>query len=96
MRVKVDEVLRGDTFRVAPEWLWEFNEGDKVRAKGFRAPEEGHPHYEKAKKKSRDLLLGREIELQNPVDLTEEGQLLCDVYVEGRNVADYFPEYRHR
>lgn len=95
MKVTVDEVIKGDTFRVSPEWLWEFNEGDLVKAKGYKAPAEGHPLHKRALQKSEKLLLGKTIELKSPVNLTDEGQLLCDVYVDGKNVAEYFPEFRN-
>jgi endonuclease YncB( thermonuclease family) len=96
IKVSVEEVLTGDTFRVSPEWLWDFNEGDTVKAKGYDAPRKGHPLFGKALKKSQQLLLGKEIEIKNPADLTEHGQLVCDVYVAGKNVAEYFSEYRNR
>jgi endonuclease YncB( thermonuclease family) len=95
IKVSVEEVITADTFKVSPEWLWEFNEGDTIKAKGYSAPGRGHPLFGKALKKSQELLLGREIVLKNPADLTDHGQLLCDVYVGGKNVAEYFTEYRN-
>jgi hypothetical protein len=94
MKVVISEVLNGNTFKVSPEWLWDFNEGDTVKALGYRTPQNSQTEFEKAVRKMKKLLLGKTVELANPVNLTEEGQLLCDVLVDGKNVAEFFPEYR--
>lgn len=93
MGFEVVEVIDGDTFRVAQKWTWNNQTGDFVRPIGYDAPEEGEPGYQTAKNKLTKLILGKEVSLKNPIKLTY-GRLLCDVYCNRRNLADYFPEYQ--
>lgn len=93
MSFKVVKIIDGDTFEVSPNWEWGDQKGNTVRAKGYNAPEEGQPGYEEAKEKLRRLILGKEVELKDPIKVTF-GRLLCDVYYQGKNLADYFPEYQ--
>ena len=89
---RVVEVIDGDTFRVYPRWRWNNKEGEVVRPRGYDAPEKGEPGYYEAKAKLEKLILGKNVDLRNPVGVTY-GRLLCDVYINGKNLADYFPEY---
>lgn len=93
MAFRVVEVIDGDTFRVSPPWQWQGRRGDIVRVLGYDAPEEGEPGYWEAKDKLTRLIFGKEVELRDPVRITY-GRLLCEVYVGGRNLADFFPEYQ--
>jgi endonuclease YncB( thermonuclease family) len=93
MEFEVAGVFDGDTLEVSPDWRWGDESGNVVRAKGYDTPEEGQPGYREAKHRLAVLILGKEVELENPVRITY-GRLLCDVYYEGRNLADYFPEYQ--
>jgi hypothetical protein len=90
----ISEVLDANTFKVSPIWMWEYHKGDMVKAHGYISPQTGKPDYQKALIKSKNLLQDKEVELTNPRRLTAQDQLLCDVYVEGKNLADFFPEYR--
>ncbi len=89
----VAEVIDGDTFKVTPDWVWNHNSGDTVRPIGYDAPEEGEPGFDEAKRKLKNLIEGKEVELRNPVKLSF-GRLLCDVFYNGKNLKDYFPEYQ--
>jgi endonuclease YncB( thermonuclease family) len=93
MSYKVTNVIDGDTFDVSPKWKWDDKEGSTVRANGYNTPEESQPGYQAAKDKLTSLILGEQVELKNPVSVTY-GRLLCDVYYKGKNLADYFPEYK--
>ena len=93
MSFKVIKVIDGDTFEVSPKWEWNNQEGNIVRANGYDAPEQGQPGYQAAKDKLTSLILGKEVELKNPIKITY-GRLLCDVYYQGKNLAEYFPEYQ--
>jgi endonuclease YncB( thermonuclease family) len=86
---KVVEVIDGDTFKVSPGWEWQGNTGDTVRVHGYNAPEEGEPGYDSAKSKLKGMLLGKEVELKTPVNFSH-GRLVCQVLLEGKNVADSF------
>jgi len=93
MSFKVAKVIDGDTFEVSPNWKWNEQEGDVVRPEGYNTPEEGKPDYQAAKNKLTKLILGEEVELKKPIKITY-GRLLCDVYYKGKNLAEYFPEYK--
>ena len=93
MAFKVTEVIDGDTFKVSPGWKWNDKEGDTVRANGYDTPEQGQPGYQEAKEKLEKLILGKDVELKNPIKITY-GRLLCDVYIGGKNLASFFPEYQ--
>ena len=93
MITRAVEVIDGDTFRVSPGWRWDERSGDIVRPCGYNAPERGQPGYYEAKEKLERLILGRDVDLRNPIKITY-GRLLCEVYLGGANLATYFPEYQ--
>lgn len=93
MSFRVSEVIDGDTFKVSPNWKWNDKEGNIVRANGYDTPEKGQQGYQTAKEKLEKLILDKDVELKNPVKITYE-RLLCDVYVDGKNLASFFPEYK--
>ena len=93
MSFKVTKVIDGDTFEVSTNWKWDEQEGNVVRPEGYNTLEEGKPGYQEAKEKLTKLILGEEVELKNAIKITY-GRLLCDVYYNGKNLADFFPEYK--
>ncbi|RTK94543.1 thermonuclease family protein [Candidatus Saccharibacteria bacterium] len=90
---KVVEVIDGDTFSV-PEWHWRQKSGTVVRPLGYDTPEKGEPGYEAAKTKLKNLIEGKTVDIRNAVDIDTYGRLLADVFYAGKNLADYFPEYK--
>lgn len=93
MVFEVTEVIDGDTFKVSPNWKWDDKEGDTVRPNGYNTPEQGQPGYQAAKEKLEGLILGKNVELKNAIKITY-GRLLCDGYIDGKNIASFFPEYQ--
>lgn len=91
--VTVISIVDGDTFKISPRWKWGFKYGDRVRPTGYDTPERGEPGYEEATLKLKNLILGQKVTLGRPLTLTY-GRLLCAVYFRGRDLAEYFPEYR--
>ena len=89
---KVLRIIDGDTFVISPNWQWNSETGDRVRPLGYDTPEEGDPGFNNATKKLEELLLHKKVELKNPVDISY-GRLLCDVYLNGVNIATYFSQY---
>ena len=88
-KVTVTEVLHGDTFKVTPRWKSKDNmDGDTITINSFNTPEQGLPGYKEAKQKLTDAVLGKEIELINPIKTTQ-GRLLCDVTMKGKNLTTY-------
>jgi len=90
----VSEVIDGDSFKVEGGWKWNQRSGDTVRAAGYNTPEKGEPGYEEAKEKLKKLILHNKVEIKNPQTIDDWGRLVADVYYEGKNLADYFPEYK--
>ncbi len=93
MSFKVTKVIDGDTFEVSPNWKWNNETGSVVRPNGYNTPETGEQGYQAAKDKLSGLILNKEVELVKAITFTY-GRLLCDVEYNGKNLADYFPEYQ--
>ena len=55
-------------------------------------PEKGDPKFQETSDHLKQLLLNKEVELKKPVMLSY-GRLLCDVYLNDKNLKTYFPEY---
>jgi endonuclease YncB( thermonuclease family) len=92
-KFKVSSVVDGDTFDVASGWEWGKERGSRVRPTGYDAPELGTYEGERAKQKLQNLIGGKEVELGDAKTI-DRGRLVCDVFFNGRNLADYFPEYK--
>ncbi|HEX76035.1 MAG TPA: thermonuclease family protein [Dehalococcoidia bacterium] len=88
----VAAVIDGNTFAVSPPWELEDETGDRVRATGYDAPKSGSEAMA-AEQKLSILIQNRKVELGTPHGV-DRGRLVCDVYFQGMNLADYFPEYR--
>jgi endonuclease YncB( thermonuclease family) len=87
----VTQVIDGDTFAVHPRWSWNGEQGDRVRPAGYDAPEMGGLAGAAAKHRLKNLLEGKSVELTNPRALSY-GRLVCDVFLNGQNLAAYFPK----
>jgi endonuclease YncB( thermonuclease family) len=93
MKTTVTEVIDGDTFDVNPGWKWNDSEGNRVRPTGYDAPEINSQEGIKAKQKLEKLIKGKEVELKNAKTI-DRSRLVCDVHYQGKNLADYSPEYK--
>ena len=91
----VSEVVDGDTFKVKNGWEWNEKKGDTVRPTGYDTPEKGETGYEQAKQKLKDLILGKTVDIKSAKIVGQWGRLVADVYYNGKNLADYFPEYKN-
>lgn len=90
----VSEVIDGDTFKVSGGWQWNEKRGDTVRPTGYDTPEERAVGYEGAKNKLENLILYEKVEIKNAQTIDVWGRLIADVFYQGRNLADYFPNYK--
>jgi len=91
MAFKIIEVIDGGTFRVFPNWGWSDHEGDKIKLNGYVSlPPE---HDREAKKILKNLLLNREVELKNPVRVSE-GRLICDIYIDNKSLVPHILNIR--
>ena len=93
MHYKVTSVIDVNTFEVMPPWKWEDQSGIRVRPAGYNPPEENQLGYKEAKDKLKFLLLKKEVELKNFVDVDYD-RLVCDVILDSKNLIDIFPEYK--
>lgn len=90
---KVSAVIDGDTFEVANGWKWNGQTGSRVRPTGYNAPELNTYAGQLTKQKLERLILGKRVNLAKAYRV-DRGRLVCDVYLNGRNLVDYFPEYQ--
>lgn len=89
---KVVNIVDGDTFDVSPWWNWNGQLGERVRPTGYDAPELQVYGGQAAKAKLTRLILGEKVDLRTAYRV-DQGRLVCDVYLGGKNLADYFSEY---
>jgi endonuclease YncB( thermonuclease family) len=89
----VTNIIDGDTFDVTPTWRWEGQSGQRVRPTGYNAPEINTYGGERTKEKLRELINGKAVELRTAYKI-DRGRLVCDVFYQGKNLAEYFPEYQ--
>jgi len=92
IKVTVTRIIDGDTFVVSPGWEWQTKHGDRIRPTKLCAPEIDEDEGEEAAEKLADLILDESVELRNAVRI-DRGRLVCDVYYDGQELVDYFPEY---
>jgi endonuclease YncB( thermonuclease family) len=90
---KVTFIVDGDTVDVSPNWTWSNESGSRVRPTGYNAPEVNTIAGQQAIQKLKNLILGKTIQL-GEVAKVDRGRLVCKVYFNGRDLADYFPEYQ--
>ncbi len=86
---QVTRIIDGDTFDVNPNWQWKGESGSRIRPTGYDAAEVGTPGGSAATAKLSSLILGRSIQLGNAYRI-DRGRLVCDVFFNGRSLADYF------
>jgi len=85
----VSSIIDGDTFEVSGGWKWNGTTGTRVRPTGYDAAELHAYGGQSAKDKLQRLILGKQVELRT-AHCIDRGRLVCDVYFQGRNLADYF------
>ena len=93
MKRKVKKIIDGDTFDVLIKWVWNGLEGHRVRPTGYDAPEKGEPGFAAAKRKLQRLVKGKRVELAK-CHHVHKGRLVCDTKLDGKDLADFFPEYK--
>jgi len=89
----VTQIIDGDTFDVSPNWKWNGKTGSRVRPAGYDTPEVGTPLSAVATSRLRQLIGGKAVELRNAHTI-DRGRIVCDVFLNGRNLAAFFPTYR--
>ncbi len=90
---KVTAVIDGDTFDVSPGWQWNGSTGRTVRPAGYDAPELSSQAGLASKSKLTNLILGQQVSLGSAYRVDRD-RLVCEVYLNGRNLSEYFFGYR--
>lgn len=93
----VTEIISGDEIIVEPNWLWEGFQGKKVIVFGYKTPKHHMPGYEFAINKLKEILQGKQVELKDPQFFPNSfgyDKLVCRVYLNGVDIANYFPEFK--
>jgi endonuclease YncB( thermonuclease family) len=90
---KVISIIDGDTFVVSPEWRWNNESGSHVRPTGYDTPEINTIQGQNARNKLQSLILSKSVQLGQAHKI-DRGRLVCEVFLNGRNLADYFPEFK--
>lgn len=85
----VDTIIDGDTFEVRGGWKWNGETGTRVRPTGYDAAELHAYGGQAAKDKLQQLILGKQVDLRT-AHRVDRGRLVCDVFFQGRALADYF------
>ena len=89
---RVISIIDGDTFEVSPQWKWNGQIGTRVRPPGYDAPELHTSGGQAAKENLSRLVFGGNVDLRKAYKVNR-GRLVCDVYFNGKYLADYFPGY---
>lgn len=89
----VAAIIDGDTFEISPQWNWSNQTGSRVRPTGYDAPEIYTYGGQAVKDKLSRLIYGKQVELRKAYKI-DRGRLVCDVFFQNKNLADYFPEYQ--
>lgn len=84
--------VRGDgNLRVKYGWKVGNKKGAFIKPAGCTGAEPGSASYHRNKKRLYELILGKQVQVGEVVKL-DRGSLVCRVYYEGRDLAEYFPE----
>ena len=93
----VKEIINAGEICVSPNWLHQRKTGNRVRVLGFFPPTDEREYgFSFAKKKLTALLHEKKIELFNPTFIDKYGEdiLFCNVYLDGSDIKNYFPEFK--
>ena len=90
----VEAVFDGNTIEVSPKWQFEGTKGDIVVATGYNPPKSGKAGMS-AEQKLSILIHNKKVELGTPGGLDGK-KLVCEVFFNGINLANYFSEYREK
>jgi len=88
----VTKIIDGDTIEVSPQWKWSGQTGTRVCPTGYDAPRSPSLKGNRAKADLSALIEGGQVELREAYK-ADHGCLVCDVFFQGKNLSDFFPEF---
>jgi len=88
----VSSINDTEKFRVVYGWKCGDKKGLFIRPAGYSAPRRGMPGYEPAMKKLYSLILGKEVQIGEVVEISS-GTMTAKIYYRGKELKHYFPEY---
>ena len=90
---EVTKIIDINTFEVTPFWEWHGENGVLVHVVSYKAPAPGKLGHEKFKNRLMELLFGKRVTLKDAIAI-EDDALVCEVYIDGINLAEYLHEYQ--
>ena len=93
MAFTIKSILNFNTIEVIPTWVWGENKGNKVKI--FRLEDNNAVNSKMTELFTRrlsELLSGKTVELRNPQKVIGEDTIECELFLEGVNVVNYFPD----
>jgi len=98
MPFTVTHIIDGNTIQVTG-WKWGEFRGSKVKIMGYSFNGKGVNYNLLAKNRLENLILNKEIELQNVIRaeksiLLQDDIIYCSVFFNGVDISQYFPELR--
>ncbi|HRU38964.1 MAG TPA: hypothetical protein P5511_03730 [Candidatus Goldiibacteriota bacterium] len=88
----VSSISDTQKFRVVYGWKCGNKKGLFIRPAGCRTPGRGMPGYEPAMKKLYSLILGKEVQVGEVVEISSD-TMTARIYYKGKELKYYFPEY---
>lgn len=88
----VNSIRNNDRLRVVYGWKCGNKKGVFIKPAGYRLPGRGMPGYESAMKKLYALILGKEVQVGEVVEISSD-TMTAKVYYRGRELKYYFPEF---
>jgi len=85
---EVTKIIDENTFEVTPFWEWHGENGVLIHVASYKAPAPGKPGHEKFKNRLMELLLGKRVTLKDAMAI-EDDALVCEVCIDGLNLAEY-------
>ena len=96
MIYKVIEIINENTFKISPNWEHKGKSGNIVIACIYKRSEKVDPERNEGKEIITRLRLEKEVEITNYLWVSPNEELLCDVFYEGRNIANYLLNIKNK
>ena len=89
---RVTSIIYENTLEASSDWKWNGETGTRVRPVGYNTRGLHTTKGQKSKDALSKLINGQQVELRTAYKV-DRGRLVCEVFIGGRNLAEFFPEY---